>query len=89
MKCDARTNGDHCYHLSGNPFQLPGLGASMCIPTMCCWCAPDYIRLTIHLDSRVKDEDLTVQQMTHGPRVRVERLPKRPTGPQIVVPNGL
>jgi hypothetical protein len=87
-KCHARTNGDHCYHATGQPFGLIGGGAGAAILTMCCWCTPAHVRLNVTLDPRVSDEDLAVHQMTHGPRVLVDRMPKRAPAPQIALPNG-
>jgi hypothetical protein len=87
QQCAARTNGEHCYHVLDDPHRLPNGGAGMFVPTICCWCAPSYLRLNVFLDPRVDDEDLTVQQMTHGPRIVVQRLPRR-QGPSLVVPNG-
>jgi hypothetical protein len=86
-KCAVRANGDHCFHATDNPFQLIGGGFGAALLTMCCWCSPAHVRLNVTLDPRVSDEDLAVHQMTHGPRVLVDRQQRAPA-PKIARLNG-
>jgi hypothetical protein len=79
--CSHRNNGEgHCFHASGSPYKMI-TGNTVVFPSVCCFCAPDWMHFDIFMDSRVTDEDLIAAQMLHGPRVTVDRQPK--PGPRI------
>lgn len=67
---------DHCWHASQPPFQTPPSGA-MFFYGVCCFCAPEYMKLTVYIDPRATDEQVVEIQMMHGPLVVVERMPKK------------
>lgn len=84
--CEARTNGgDHCFHTQAQPFQ--NSPTTVIIWSVCCFCAPSYLRQTVLVPHDTDNADMVALQMKHGPLVLVERMQPPPKNqPRILVP---
>lgn len=70
-KCPERMNDQpHCYHASSPPFQPPMMPLVF-FPTICCFCAPGWVKLDIVVPPAPAEEFVELQMM-HGPGVEFQ-----------------
>lgn len=81
--CAERMNNQpHCWHTTTAPIIQPGVSASF--PSVCCFCAPEWMHIEVYVLGAASTEDIEAANMMHGPLVQMNKRPT--TGPSLMVP---
>ena len=80
--CHMRTEDKpHCWHAFMPPMNNQGISVS--IPSLCCWCTPEYYHLEVFVSATMPLEDVAAANYEHGRLVVIRNMPNR--GPKLHV----